>query len=277
MLTPECLAISSACRTETPYHNHDLVFEWTEDRLNAFSFCHGHSMLSICVLQTVTLRDVAVKCRTRLGSFWVQPVWLQLSRSPLALLPTTAPDRGRARCGGGSLDRGGGGRSMFGDGWWTKPGWRRAGRGRRSARRPRRRGRAPGTRNATTRTSAATELVASALDHATIAQECGDRAGQIVHGRHQLPGRPRLSEPAPLIQPLPAGDRPAEDARQLGLDPLEQGCVLLAEKRPGEPQDDQPAGERAAGIPQPGSSLEIKTNRVGSLPVQAGRCLRSIV
>ena len=60
------------------------------------------------------------------------------------------------------------------------------------------------------------------FDDATVAEERGDRAGQLVHGRHQLAGRAWLDEPAPAIQPFPAGDRPAEDPGQLGPQPVEK-------------------------------------------------------
>ena len=71
------------------------------------------------------------------------------------------------------------------------------------------------------------------LDDAAVAEERGDRAGQLVHGGHQLAGRPRLQEPAPSIQPFPAGDRPAEDTRQLGPQAVEEGQCLPGRRTSG--------------------------------------------
>ena len=115
------------------------------------------------------------------------------------------------------------------------------------------------------------------LDDATVAEEGGDRAREVVHGGHQLAGGAWLQKPAPSIQPFPARDRPSEDAGQLGRRrskramsswPKNDRVNLRMINRPAR----APLTSRSRG-----SSLEISTNRVESLPVQAGMCFRSMV
>jgi len=64
------------------------------------------------------------------------------------------------------------------------------------------------------------------FNHASVAHERTDRAGQVFEGKEGALGTCRLDEPSPLVQAHPALERPEQDARQFGNELAHQLEVL---------------------------------------------------
>ena len=85
-------------------------------------------------------------------------------------------------------------------------------------------------------------------ESAAVAQECADRAGQVLELADRLAGRARLGKAVPDTEPVEPIECPVHDPGQLRQEPREQARVLLAVEGLGEDQDDEPLGQRTGRI-----------------------------